>query len=907
MTDWSTQPCTSTRNVPSRGGGVPKRRVLPAAHLRVLLALIVLAELDTERDILAERLVATNDLLSLLPPRKAGTVRKSGERHEPGACVDARSLFTSLSWLDREGLAEVTPLGARQLGHRVRLTVDAEEAREPRWPHARRLALDAVRLKRLPPADIAILGRLAYVADADGHCQALAAKDAEFITGLCFRWVEKRLAAGELRPAHGLASWSADGRGANRRLIVELCEPDESRVNGKPLARLHHQFVANALGVASASVEDDARSVPVSAPAGAGDATSAALNSEATTPGATAVHEPATTRGNRANHEKPGASAGERTRTTADTPSHARTDAFTAVVGQRRAATAPPSSTTARAGGDAGATPTEAADRDDVGVDSVGGPLTPRKATAPKTDEDWRAEALAVRALCWDRERIDDALRAVKCHTKVTPRQVVQRFYGPAYQLQGAYDNGSLTKYALDAINRATVLHEPDAITAFSRYLGGIYRREANSRGLKPVTQEAVRQVELVKAVESHQQAVEQRKEREAHEAEQEHQRDRQRKAAEVATRFLAKARGFASNERARHIQHIAQQFDKLGLGDYYEVHARLEAAAEQDVKTWTEAERMQVAVRCPRELYGVSRPTRDEEVALGKAGARSQRQADAQAKLLAPLSGHTEGCLMDTRRYARPNCRVCGGKGRVQTGTRISDMAICPCVLATKRQVDAERVIELRFPGQLRKLTLDSYDTGGDSTNEHALLVARNFVEHYEKAIEEGWLVTFFGPPGCGKTHLAVGTAQECTRRFLAKPLIWNIAAELRRERERYGQESPSKSPVSRAIEAELLVLDDLGAEYHRTGAVAGAEVTWAYEQLYTILDARILECRPTLITTNLSPAELRQRMDNPAAMRVLSRIERAEAVAPLEVVPVPGAGRPNRRRSELLEGELP
>src|SRR5438270_601144 len=68
----------------------------------------------------------------------------------------------------------------------------------------------------------------------------------------------------------------------------------------------------------------------------------------------------------------------------------------------------------------------------------------------------------------------------------------------------------------------------------------------------------------------------------------------------------------------------------------------------------------------------------------------------------------------------------------------------------------------------------------------------------------------------------------------------------------------------VKRRIDAlDLLVLDDLGAEH-------GTE--WVLEELYVIINRRLLDMRAVIVTTGLSDAELARQL----TPRVVTRLER-------------------------------
>lgn len=253
----------------------------------------------------------------------------------------------------------------------------------------------------------------------------------------------------------------------------------------------------------------------------------------------------------------------------------------------------------------------------------------------------------------------------------------------------------------------------------------------------------------------------------------------------------------------------------------------------------------------------------------------------------------------MDTARYASPNCPTCKGRGYVRNGEGINDYAVCGCAILGQRREAAELTLERALPPRAREMTFRSFETGGLAQNERALLAARNFVRNYLTAREQGWVLGFWGQPRSGKTHLAVAIAQACTKRYLARPMLLNVPKALRAERERFND--PSKpSLLERAAEVDLLVLDDLGAQYERQAADT-SRVSWVSEQLYNLLDERILASRPIVYTTNLSPSDLERRLSNEQGQRILGRLKEAE-VAALEVLAVPGL----RNEAKQAAGDL-
>lgn len=207
----------------------------------------------------------------------------------------------------------------------------------------------------------------------------------------------------------------------------------------------------------------------------------------------------------------------------------------------------------------------------------------------------------------------------------------------------------------------------------------------------------------------------------------------------------------------------------------------------------------------------------------------------------------------MDPRRFAQPNCPRCKGEGRVRDGEGINDLAICPCALYGQRKAAAQAKVEKIFPPRARRMTLASSQSGGLAQNERALRVARNYVGNFLQAREEGWVLGYWGQPRTGKTHLAIAIAQAVTKRYLATPMLLDVPKALRQERARFNNPD-LPSPLEIAALADLLVIDDLEAQYERQ-ADDRSRVSWVSEQLYTLLDERFMHHRPTIYTTNLAP----------------------------------------------------
>lgn len=217
--------------------------------------------------------------------------------------------------------------------------------------------------------------------------------------------------------------------------------------------------------------------------------------------------------------------------------------------------------------------------------------------------------------------------------------------------------------------------------------------------------------------------------------------------------------------------------------------------------------------------------------------------------------------------------CR-CGGAGYLVADARygsadFGQLVPCACTLAARerRRQAAGVLAQLHAElGRLRHCTFASFDparplrpavdVGGMLWTEEAqraslleaLAVAQSYAEH-----PDGWLY-LHGPVGSGKSHLAAAIASARAARgttaayATATSLITFLKAG-------FGDGSADQRLV--ALQGvELLVIDDLGTQR------AASPGEWAFAQFYELLNARYLHERPTVLTSNLPPSHLEERL---------------------------------------------
>jgi len=116
---------------------------------------------------------------------------------------------------------------------------------------------------------------------------------------------------------------------------------------------------------------------------------------------------------------------------------------------------------------------------------------------------------------------------------------------------------------------------------------------------------------------------------------------------------------------------------------------------------------------------------------------------------------------------------------------------------------------------------------------------------------------LVLLGPVETGKTHQAFGAYRWLARRGVGRCHAVTVPALL--DGLRPGR--PGAVDYEAVERCDLLLLDDLAAE----------RVTdWTGETLYRLIDARYAWQRPTIITTNATPADVRERLGDRVASRL-------------------------------------
>ena len=216
------------------------------------------------------------------------------------------------------------------------------------------------------------------------------------------------------------------------------------------------------------------------------------------------------------------------------------------------------------------------------------------------------------------------------------------------------------------------------------------------------------------------------------------------------------------------------------------------------------------------------------------------------------------------------PICPICSGSGYVGS-------TMCDCLAELCRQ---EQKKELTFLSAGREsfdqFRLDYYSDKPDprlgfsprSVMEKTYQDCRRYAFGFHA--KAGNLL-FSGNTGLGKTFLSA-----CIARTVADQgysVVYESAGKLFQtlEKARFEANDENRRAAAKYAECDLLIVDDLGTE------LPGQFVTAA---LYSLINDRLLEAKPTIISTNLSEEELVRRYNPQIASRLRGSYKRVAFV---------------------------
>lgn len=209
-------------------------------------------------------------------------------------------------------------------------------------------------------------------------------------------------------------------------------------------------------------------------------------------------------------------------------------------------------------------------------------------------------------------------------------------------------------------------------------------------------------------------------------------------------------------------------------------------------------------------------------------------------------------------------SCKICSDTGFVNG-------KYCECVKRIAKQITFENMSK-QMPITVQKfenfdLKYYSDKAGADGVTPRKkmteiLKIAKEYCINFGK---ESKNLLFMGNTGLGKTHLSLSIVSEIIGKGFG--VIYgsaqNLLGEIEKEHFAYSGDTEKMDAL---LTVDLLVIDDLGTEFLSS---------FAQSAFYNIINTRILNNHPTIISTNLSFTEIEQRYTPRISSRFLGNYQ--------------------------------
>lgn len=146
----------------------------------------------------------------------------------------------------------------------------------------------------------------------------------------------------------------------------------------------------------------------------------------------------------------------------------------------------------------------------------------------------------------------------------------------------------------------------------------------------------------------------------------------------------------------------------------------------------------------------------------------------------------------------------------------------------------------------QFKIKTLDNFIT--NNKNIKTKLAAQKFIQKF-KEMKNG--IIFVGTNGTGKTHISIAIANELMKQNV--PVIFGTLTDLLEKYKDNCKNNTENELIKLYTKVDLLIIDDLGVEFMND---------WMLSKLFVIINERIKNELPIIITTNYDMDQLKQRL---------------------------------------------
>ena len=161
-----------------------------------------------------------------------------------------------------------------------------------------------------------------------------------------------------------------------------------------------------------------------------------------------------------------------------------------------------------------------------------------------------------------------------------------------------------------------------------------------------------------------------------------------------------------------------------------------------------------------------------------------------------------------------------------------------------------------------LEHATLKNFDYSSDETQFDALKKSLDFVSNFNP--KKARKLYFYGDVGVGKSHLAMAIHKEIKKKgFVSVYLEMDKIMRIIKDTWSKDSEETESEFLNILQEVDLLVIDDLGAEFNNQ---------WVQERLFSILNSRM--GKNTIFTSNIEPLDLEKTYSKRIVDRIFDRL---------------------------------
>lgn len=215
--------------------------------------------------------------------------------------------------------------------------------------------------------------------------------------------------------------------------------------------------------------------------------------------------------------------------------------------------------------------------------------------------------------------------------------------------------------------------------------------------------------------------------------------------------------------------------------------------------------------------------------------------------------------------------CKRCNDTGYYEENGRT---LVCNCL---KRALVSCACEELNRTAPLslstfESFSLDYYDKEIDSKTgispyNHMSKILRYCRSYADNFVKNSESILMKGATGLGKTHLSLAIANEVIKKGYG--VIYVSAPSLMQKLEKQHFSRYDDSAIDMLVECDLLIVDDLGTEFHGQFSVS---------QMYNIFNSRMLANKPIIINTNLTLRELEKIYTERFVSRIIGNAQKLD-----------------------------